>query len=222
MADYGTYFVGSIVLAGRENAIIDGQQRLSSLTLLWKEKVLALKKDEDKGDETFIKAWLRARYAETIRESKAGAVNKDFDIIGGSFHKWVRDERDKLGLDPSDDFELLIKKFAKFAEVYQRIRLAETTFSEETNYVPINETYRLGWQVCGSLGAITKDHHVSSRRPPVPRWSPRARSDDDWRKDLKARPSAKLPAGALPMGLAASPELLREPRAPRTAARSKD
>ena len=34
VADYGAYFMGSIVLAGRENAIIDGQQRFSSLTLL--------------------------------------------------------------------------------------------------------------------------------------------------------------------------------------------
>lgn len=39
------------------------------------------------GDETFIKAWCRAHYAETIRETKAGAVNKDSDIIGGSIHK---------------------------------------------------------------------------------------------------------------------------------------
>ena len=31
---YGVYFMGSIVLAGKENAIIDGQQRLTSLTLL--------------------------------------------------------------------------------------------------------------------------------------------------------------------------------------------
>ena len=105
---------------------------------IWKDKVLTLKKDDDKGDETFIKAWLRAHYAETIRETKAGAVNKDFDIIGGSFHKWVRDERDKLGLNGSDDFELFIKKFAKFAEVYGRIRQAETTFSEETKYVYYN------------------------------------------------------------------------------------
>ena len=35
-----------------------------------------LKKDDDKGDETFIKAWLRAQYAETIQETKAGAVNQ--------------------------------------------------------------------------------------------------------------------------------------------------
>ena len=34
VAEYGAYFMGSIVLAGRENAIIDGQQRFSSLTLL--------------------------------------------------------------------------------------------------------------------------------------------------------------------------------------------
>lgn len=32
--DYGTYFMGATVLAGRKNAIIDGQQSFSSLTLL--------------------------------------------------------------------------------------------------------------------------------------------------------------------------------------------
>mgnify|MGYP003340685365 CR=1 FL=1 len=32
--EYSAYFMGSIVLAGRQNAIIDGQQRLTSLTLL--------------------------------------------------------------------------------------------------------------------------------------------------------------------------------------------
>jgi uncharacterized protein with ParB-like and HNH nuclease domain len=32
--DYGHYFMGSIVLTNEENAIIDGQQRLTSLTLL--------------------------------------------------------------------------------------------------------------------------------------------------------------------------------------------
>ena len=34
VSDYNIYFMGSIILAGRENAIVDGQQRLSSLTLL--------------------------------------------------------------------------------------------------------------------------------------------------------------------------------------------
>lgn len=105
---------------------------------VWKDKVLALKKDDDKGDETFIKAWLRAQYAETIRETKAGAVNQDFDIIGGSFHKWVRDERDKLGLSTTNDFERFILKFSKFADVYKKIREAENTFAKETKYIYYN------------------------------------------------------------------------------------
>ena len=34
VSDYDIYFMGSIILVGRENEIVDGQQRLSSLTLL--------------------------------------------------------------------------------------------------------------------------------------------------------------------------------------------
>ena len=105
---------------------------------IWKEKVLSLKKDDDKGDEVFIKAWLRAQYAETIRETKAGAVNQDFDIIGGPFHKWVREERDKLGLVDTDDFELFILKFSRFADIYKKIREAENIFSKDTEYIYYN------------------------------------------------------------------------------------
>ena len=135
MNDRGLSLTSTEMLNGYLLSEIKSDSIREKMNGLWKEKVLTLKKDDDKGDETFIKAWLRANYAETIRETKAGAVNKDFDIIGGSFHKWVRDERDKLGLNGSDDFELFIKKFAKFAEVYERIRQAETTFAEETKYV---------------------------------------------------------------------------------------
>lgn len=138
MNDRGLSLTSTEMLKGYLLSEIKSDSIREKMNGLWKEKVLTLKKDDDKGDETFIKAWLRAHYAETIRETKAGAVNKDFDIIGGSFHKWVRDERDKLGLNCSDDFELFIKKFAKFAEVYERIRQAETTFAEETKYVYYN------------------------------------------------------------------------------------
>lgn len=138
MNDRGLSLTSTEMLKGYLLSEIKSDTAREKMNNLWKDKVLSLKKDDDKGDETFIKAWLRAHYAETIRETKAGAVNKDFDIIGGSFHKWVRDERDKLSLNDSDDFELFIRKFAKFAEVYERIRQAETTFAEETKYVYYN------------------------------------------------------------------------------------
>lgn len=138
MNDRGLSLTSTEMLKGYLLSEIKDDFKREKLNNIWKDKVLSLKKDDDKGDETFIKAWLRAQYAETIRETKAGAVNQDFDIIGGSFHKWVHDERDKLGLSTTDDFELFIMKFSKFADVYRKIREAENTFAEETKYIYYN------------------------------------------------------------------------------------
>lgn len=138
MNDRGLSLTSTEMLKGYLLSEIKDDAKREKLNDIWKDKVLSLKKDDDKGDETFIKAWLRAQYAETIRETKAGAVNQDFDIIGGSFHKWVRDERDKLGLSSTDDFELFIMKFSKFADGYKKIREAENTFTEETKYIYYN------------------------------------------------------------------------------------
>lgn len=138
MNDRGLSLTSTEMLKGYLLSEIKDDTKREKLNGVWKDKVLSLKKDDDKGDETFIKAWLRAQYAETIRETKAGAVNQDFDIIGGSFHKWVRDERDKLGLFTTDDFELFIMRFSKFADVYRKIREAENTFADETKYIFYN------------------------------------------------------------------------------------
>ena len=138
MNDRGLSLTSTEMLKGYLLSEIKDDTKREKLNDIWKDKVLTLKKDDDKGEETFIKAWLRAQYAETIRETKAGAVNQDFDIIGGSFHKWVRDERDKLDLSSTDDFELFIMKFSKFADVYKKIREAENTFAEETKYIYYN------------------------------------------------------------------------------------
>lgn len=138
MNDRGLRLTSTEMLKGYLLSEIRDDSKRKKLNDVWKSKVLSLKMDVDKGDEIFIKAWLRAQYAETIRETKAGAVNQDFEIIGGSFHKWVRDERDKLGLSTTSDFELFIMKFSKFADIYIRIREAENTFSEETKYIYYN------------------------------------------------------------------------------------
>ena len=147
MNDRGLSLTSTEMLKGYILSEIKDDTVREKLNNTWKNRVHQLKTTDEKGDENFIKAWLRAQYAETIRETKAGAINKDFDLIGGSFHKWVRDEREKLRLETSEDFELFIKKFDKFAEVYQRIRLAETTFSEKTKYVFYNAQLDFTFQV---------------------------------------------------------------------------
>ncbi len=48
--EYGHYFMGSIVLTADDNAIIDGQQRLTSLTLLLIYLYHNLEDDEERGE----------------------------------------------------------------------------------------------------------------------------------------------------------------------------
>jgi hypothetical protein len=75
---YGHYFMGSIVLTMDDNAIIDGQQRLTSLTLILIYLYHQLKDDEDK-----------AEVLQLIYSKKAGS--KTFNI-----HVPEMPERDKI------------------------------------------------------------------------------------------------------------------------------
>lgn len=137
--------------------IIDDKKR-EKLNNTWKTEILKLKEfDEKDGDETFIRAWLRAQYAETIRETKAGATNKDFDIIGGPFHKWVRDEKQKLNLNSPLDFEKFINELTFFAKIYRKIKIAETTFNEKTKYIYYNAQINFTLQTQLLLAPICKD-----------------------------------------------------------------
>lgn len=138
MNDRGLSLTSTEMLKGYLLSEIKDDKRREDLNDIWKDKVLKLKKYGDDGDETFIKAWLRAQFAETIRETKAGAVNKDYDIIGGSFHKWVRDEKNKIGLNDSEDYELFVEKFARFADIFIRIKKYEHNFYAGTKYIYYN------------------------------------------------------------------------------------
>lgn len=138
MNDRGLNLTSTEMLKAYLLSEIEDDATRESLNDMWKDKTLKLKKNEDKGDETFIKAWLRSHYAETIREKKKGAENKDFDIIGGPFHKWVRDEHKKIGLDASKDFELFLKKFEYFSDVYLKIKKYERNFYKGTKYLYYN------------------------------------------------------------------------------------
>jgi Protein of unknown function DUF262/Protein of unknown function (DUF1524) len=83
---------------------------------------------EEEAD--FLKAWLRAKYAETIRERKKGASNEDFEKIGTAFHRWVRDEHLRLGLRSSADFATFIKdRFSRFGDYYVIARGAALTLT---------------------------------------------------------------------------------------------
>jgi hypothetical protein len=51
-------------------------------------------RDTKESEADFFKAWLRAKYAQDIRERKKGAKPEDFDLIGTEYHRWVRAKDD--------------------------------------------------------------------------------------------------------------------------------
>ena len=83
--------------------ITDSDKRNEAVSIWkqWSEKLRVLGKDED--SEAF-KTWLRSQYAQSIRERKRGATAKDFDKIGTEFHRWLKDNTDKVNLQRSEDF----------------------------------------------------------------------------------------------------------------------
>lgn len=89
---------------------------------LWRDQMLKLSEYDEDGGSSFIKNWLRARYGETYRKGGRGAVNQDYEKIGVAFHKWVRDNLEKLGLeDPADFHRFLMELLPKYAGIQCRV-----------------------------------------------------------------------------------------------------
>ena len=134
--------------------VVDDEIR-EDLNEMWKDKILKLKKEDKNGDEIFIRDWLRAQYAETMRPRKRGAENKDFEIIAGPFHKWVRDERNNIGLNNSKDFELFLKRFDFYSDVYLKIKKYEQRFYKKAEYVYYNAKLDISFQTQLLLAPIS-------------------------------------------------------------------
>jgi len=117
--------------------VVDEDQRKGA-NATWK-RVMRELSDLGKDDEAdFFKAWLRAKYAQTIRERRKDAKNEDFEQIV-SYHKWIRDRRPLIGLKSSDDIRDFIEnKLVRFARLYEGIRKAAQTLTPGLEYIYFN------------------------------------------------------------------------------------
>ena len=126
------------MLKGYVLANIRHEDDQRAVNTLWKAHMQAFKDLGDEEDVDFFKNWLRARHAETIRPGKKGAENKDYERIGSEFHRWVRDQRERLGLGDSDDFMRFVTRdldfYAKQAQTIQRAARSLTDGLESIRY----------------------------------------------------------------------------------------
>ncbi|KAI3608370.1 hypothetical protein D8I24_1208 [Cupriavidus necator H850] len=96
-------------------------------------------RDSKEGEADFFKAWLRAKYAQDIRERKKGAKPEDFDLIGTEYHRWVRAKDNLIGLNTSDDFNRWVRQDLRFfARVYLELLEASETLKPGLESVRFN------------------------------------------------------------------------------------
>lgn len=96
----------------------------------WKKAIIRLQTIDKEEDQKFIQGLLRAKYALTIRQGKAGSQNEDFEKIGTRFHNWFRDNLKLIGLDKDSQagFDLFINEhFKYYLDAYLRIAKAKNT-----------------------------------------------------------------------------------------------
>lgn len=103
-----------------------------SVNKVWQQNIARIKNafdSESSGtvkaeDVDFISAWLRAKYANSIRETKKGAEDRDFELLGEKFHTWVRmNARTEMQLtQPKQYKELVTIEMTLMTNVYLRMK----------------------------------------------------------------------------------------------------
>lgn len=124
----------------------------------WTRAIRSLRDLGSDEDSSFFKTWIRAKYATTIRGKRRGDAPGDFELIGDSYHRWVMDNKDSIGLRTSDDFvDLLTNTLTYFVDLYSSIRTHERTFSKAYPHVFYNGARDLTLQSMVILSAVRGD-----------------------------------------------------------------
>lgn len=146
------------MLKGYVLANVSHEEDQRAINALWKQHMNSLKEVGEEEDVDFFKNWLRARHADTIRPGKKGAENKDYERIGSEFHRWVRDQRERIGLTDSDSFVRFVKRELDFyAKQTLAIRRAATNLTEGLESIRYNEERGLTLQTQALLAALDPD-----------------------------------------------------------------
>lgn len=102
----------------------EGDARQKAATV-WRDRIRALDEFAEESSADFLKTWLRSQYATKIRERRKGARPEDWDKIGTEFHRWVRTEHQRLGLDSKQAYySFIVSDFDFYSRQYERVQHA--------------------------------------------------------------------------------------------------
>jgi hypothetical protein len=166
MNDRGLSLTPLDMLKGYLLASITDSQKRALAAQTWKKQMEALRKLGKDEDSDAVKAWLRARYAQSVRERKKGSENQDFERIGTEFHRWVKNHEEALGLKESDDFFRFVHQEMPFY-TRQYLHLREASLKPVEGLEPVYHVacFRFTLQYPVILAALNpQDSEDTARR----------------------------------------------------------
>lgn len=155
-------------------APIEDQNQRQLANQTWKHNVLKLISlggiQEVERDASCIKAWMRAQYAESTRDRKAGSTDKDWELIGSSFHRWTRENAERVGLGSSaKNLAIIQNDFPFFANAYETVFMASMKYTPSLEAVYYNAHNEFTWQntvllspLCASDDQLTVQKKIAA------------------------------------------------------------
>jgi hypothetical protein len=163
MNDRGLSLTPTDMLKGYLLANVSDDDSRAQAGGAWKYQMAKLRELGKDEDADCIKAWLRSQYADKIRERKAGATPEDFDKLGTEFHRWVRENRDRVGLSTSTDFtSFVMKDFQFYSRAYSKARHAAGTYTDGLTSVFFNAQNSFTLQYPLMLAPLCRDDDVEN------------------------------------------------------------
>lgn len=158
MNDRGLSLTPTDMLKSYLLANVQDANRVRESDDFWRDRIKKLGDTEDNADSDFFKAWLRASYAEKVRQRKRGAKPQDWDLIGTEFHKWVRDNEAHLGLQSRNAFyEFVTRKFDRMSQHYLRLLRAQRVLTSDLEFVRYTARTGFTLQLTVVLAPVTPD-----------------------------------------------------------------
>ena len=167
MNDRGLKLTMAEMLKGYLIANLDQDKDKKKADELWKDRQMDLLRVSKDDQVDFFKVWLRSQYADTIRERKKNASNRDFEKIGSEFHKWVRDNHNLIGLDNAQDYKnFVFKNFDQYCGYYLLMRHASSTLTsgQEAIYYNALNNFTLQYQMMMASIAPDDDQDTVERK----------------------------------------------------------
>ena len=168
MNDRGLNLTPSEMLKGYLLSKVRTTDQRDKINIVWKAEIKKLHNLWEESDLTFFQAWLRGKYAVSIRPGKIGAANEDFEKIGTRFHTWVKDNNSKIGIsNPNDFYEFVNTDLVFYSKLFSKIYEARRTLTTGLNHL----YFSAQWGFANSLAdpllissiLISDDEHHTTR-----------------------------------------------------------